>query len=166
MSFVYYKFKSAKDYDTCTFDGTSISVFDLKKEIMVQKKLGKGTDFDLGVYNAQTNEEYTDDMFMIPRNTSILVSRQPASKPGKGTAQRYLNSIMPTPAMSGGRGRGMPQPAPLPKVTSLNNTIAAPKAEQPLASVSVEGMTEEEREEHFRKLEAEQWQQTQDKMAT
>lgn len=56
MSFVYYKFKAAKDYDTCTFDGPSISVFDLKKEIMAQKKLGKGTDFDLAIYNAQTND--------------------------------------------------------------------------------------------------------------
>jgi protein MPE1 len=56
MSVVFYKFKSAKDGDNCVFDGTGISVFDLKREIMVNKRLGKGTDFDLKVYNAQTNE--------------------------------------------------------------------------------------------------------------
>ena len=56
MSIVYYKFKSAKDYDTVTFDGTGIVVFDLKREIMVTKKLGHGKDFDLTVFNAQSNE--------------------------------------------------------------------------------------------------------------
>ena len=53
MSLVFYKFKSAKDFDKCTFDGSGISVFDLKREIMISKKLGKGTDFDLFLYNAQ-----------------------------------------------------------------------------------------------------------------
>jgi protein MPE1 len=36
-----------------------IQVFDLKKEIMTNKKLGKGTDFDLAIFNAQTNEGIT-----------------------------------------------------------------------------------------------------------
>ena len=94
MSIVFYKFKSAKDFDTCTFDGTGISVFDLKREIMAAKKLGKGTlDFDLVLNNAQTNEEYLDDQYMIQRNTSVLVSRKPSSKPGKGTAQRYVGAV-------------------------------------------------------------------------
>lgn len=56
MSIVYYKFKAAKKFDTVTFDGTCISVFDMKHEIMRTKKLGKGTDFDLVLFNAQTNE--------------------------------------------------------------------------------------------------------------
>ncbi len=56
MSAVYYKFKSAKDFDTALFDGTGISVFDLKREIMTAKKLGKGTDFDLEISHAQTGE--------------------------------------------------------------------------------------------------------------
>jgi protein MPE1 len=56
MSTIFYKFKSAKDFDTCTFDGTGLSVFDLKREIMVNKKLGKGLDFDLLLFNAQTND--------------------------------------------------------------------------------------------------------------
>ncbi|KAJ3009991.1 UNVERIFIED_CONTAM: hypothetical protein HDU68_002382 [Siphonaria sp. JEL0065] len=93
MSVVFYKFKSAKDYDQAVFDGLGISVFDLKKEIMVKKKLGKGLDFDLVVSNAQTNDEYPDDNQVIPRNTSILVLRRPAAKHGRGTASRYVGGV-------------------------------------------------------------------------
>lgn len=53
---VHYKFKSAISYDTITFDGLHISVKDLKKAILHQKQIGKNTDFDLQVTNAQTNE--------------------------------------------------------------------------------------------------------------
>ncbi|KAI8923010.1 DWNN domain-containing protein [Entophlyctis helioformis] len=102
MSVVFYKFKSAKDYDTTSFDGAGISVFDLKREIMIAKKLGKGTEFDLAVYNAQTNEEYAEDEQVIQRNSSVLVSRIPAKYPGKGGAQRYLGA--PVGPMSGGHG--------------------------------------------------------------
>jgi hypothetical protein len=58
MSQIYFKFKAAKDFDTATFDGTSISAFDLKRQIMLTKKLGKGTDFDLVISNAQSGEGY------------------------------------------------------------------------------------------------------------
>ena len=53
---IHYKFKSAIDYDTITFDGLHISVSDLKKSIVQQKRLGKATDFDLMITNAQTSE--------------------------------------------------------------------------------------------------------------
>lgn len=53
---VHYKFKSALDYDTISFDGLHISVADLKKEIINKKKLGKTQDFDLQITNAQTKE--------------------------------------------------------------------------------------------------------------
>jgi hypothetical protein len=58
MSVIYYKFKAAKDsdYDVFTFDGQGATVFDVKREIIRAKKLGKGTDFDLAIYNAQTDE--------------------------------------------------------------------------------------------------------------
>lgn len=53
---VHYKFKSALDFDTITFDGLHISVADLKKGIIQQKRLGKTVDFDLQITNAQTKE--------------------------------------------------------------------------------------------------------------
>ena len=56
MSCLHYKFKSSLDYDTITFDGIHISLGDLKKAIIAQKKLGKITDFEIQVTNAQTKE--------------------------------------------------------------------------------------------------------------
>lgn len=53
---VHYKFKSALDFDTISFDGLHISVDDLKKAIIHQKRLGKTQDFDLQITNAQTKE--------------------------------------------------------------------------------------------------------------
>lgn len=53
---LYYKFKSAKDYDSVPIDGHFISVGNLKEKIFETKQLGRGTDFDLVVTNAQTNE--------------------------------------------------------------------------------------------------------------
>lgn len=55
-SSVFYKFKSQRDESRVTFDGTAISVFDLKKEIIIANNLGKANDFDLYVYDASTNQ--------------------------------------------------------------------------------------------------------------
>ncbi|KAG0348622.1 E3 ubiquitin-protein ligase rbbp6 [Podila humilis] len=98
MSQIHYKFRSSKDYDSATFDGHSISVFDLKREILIAKGL-KGPD-DLALTHAESGEEYYDDATLIPKNTPILVARVPA-KPGRGGAQRYLEGSGPI------RGGGM-----------------------------------------------------------
>ncbi|XP_067142930.1 LOW QUALITY PROTEIN: E3 ubiquitin-protein ligase RBBP6 [Centruroides vittatus] len=74
---VHYKFKSSLDFDTVTFDGLHISVADLKKSIMQQKKIGKSADFDLQITNAQTKEVYDDDETLVPKNTSVIVARVP-----------------------------------------------------------------------------------------
>ncbi|EPQ28860.1 uncharacterized protein PFL1_03663 [Pseudozyma flocculosa PF-1] len=87
---VYYKFKSQKEPSRITFDGTGISVWDLKREIILQNKMGKGIDFDLGIYNADTEEEYKDDNFIVPRSSQVIARRLPPSKPGRGTAQMYV----------------------------------------------------------------------------
>jgi len=102
---VHYKFKSAKDYDTVTFEDAYISLGELKRLIISQKKLGKGNDFDLKVTNAQTNDgltsfvylttttfrtsnaynlssrtEYEEDSTLIPKNTSVIIRRVPATR--------------------------------------------------------------------------------------
>ncbi|XLT46535.1 hypothetical protein HN873_039139 [Arachis hypogaea] len=74
---VYYKFKSTRDYDSIPMDGPFISVGTLKEKIFESKHLGRGTDFDLVVTNAQTNEEYLDEAMLIPKNTSVLIRRVP-----------------------------------------------------------------------------------------
>ncbi|XP_074579444.1 E3 ubiquitin ligase PARAQUAT TOLERANCE 3-like [Curcuma longa] len=74
---VYYKFKSAKDYHSMPIEGQFISVANLKERIFETKLFGKGTDFDVTISNAQTDEEYVDEGAMIPKSTSVLVRRLP-----------------------------------------------------------------------------------------
>lgn len=63
-SCVFYRFKSQKDESRITFDGTGISVFDLKKEIILVNNLGKANDFDLYVYDASTQQGSSFSYFM------------------------------------------------------------------------------------------------------
>ncbi|XP_010440013.1 PREDICTED: E3 ubiquitin-protein ligase RBBP6-like isoform X2 [Camelina sativa] len=74
---IYYKFKSARDYDTIPMDGPFISVGILKEKIYETKHLGSGKDLDIVISNAQTNEEYLDEAMLIPKNTSVLIRRVP-----------------------------------------------------------------------------------------
>lgn len=76
---IHFKFKSSVNYDSVGFEGSGIPVWELKKEIIEIKKLGASTDFDLVVTNAQTNEDYTDDYQLVPKNTSVVVRRIPAT---------------------------------------------------------------------------------------
>lgn len=55
-SSVFYKFKSQKAESRVTFDGTGISVFDLKKEIILANSLGKANDFDLVLFDGSSGE--------------------------------------------------------------------------------------------------------------
>ena len=55
-SSVFYKFRSSRDESKVTFDGTGISVFDLKKEIILANNLGKANDFDLALFDNSSNE--------------------------------------------------------------------------------------------------------------
>ncbi|KAI0073516.1 DWNN-domain-containing protein [Panus rudis PR-1116 ss-1] len=89
-SSVFYKFKSQKDESRVTFDGTGISVFDLKKEIILANNLGKANDFDLAIFDRSSNEEYKDDSTIIPRASSVIVKRV-FVRPGKGKAAMYLS---------------------------------------------------------------------------
>jgi hypothetical protein len=58
-------------------------------------------------------KEYKDDLFTIPRNTSIIVRRLPPSRPGKGTAQRYVSGAMPNDGKGLGQsGAGMLRSGP------------------------------------------------------
>lgn len=47
-------------------------------------------NFDLKIFDAQTNDEYVDDTYQIPRNSSMLVKRTQA---GEGAASRYLTGV-------------------------------------------------------------------------
>jgi len=85
---VYYRFKSQKDFQRIIFEGIGISVWDLKREIILESKMGKGTDFDFAIYNADTDEEYANDHTIIPRSSSVIARRLPPKRPGHGNAQQ------------------------------------------------------------------------------
>nr|CAB3494634.1 unnamed protein product [Digitaria exilis] len=67
---VYYKFKSARDFDSIPIEGQFISVANLKERIFESKHLGRGTDFDLMISNAQTDEE--DVVEVTPAASAFL----------------------------------------------------------------------------------------------
>lgn len=55
-SSVYYKFKAQRDESKISFDGTGISVFDLKKGIILANKLKDNRDVDLLLYDSSSNQ--------------------------------------------------------------------------------------------------------------
>lgn len=55
-SSVFFRFKSQKEPSRITFDGTGISVFELKRDIITTNKLGDGSDFELVISAEDTNE--------------------------------------------------------------------------------------------------------------
>lgn len=109
-SYIYYKFKSQRTEQRIAFDGTGISVFDLKKEIILSNNFGKASDVDLLLFDSSDKgavlsvqivessvtyallQEYSDDSQIIPRSTSVIAKRMPASKPGKGKAAIYISA--------------------------------------------------------------------------
>ncbi|XP_046366707.2 E3 ubiquitin-protein ligase RBBP6-like [Haliotis rufescens] len=78
MSTVHYKFKSSLEYQSVTFDGIHISLGDLKRGISHQKRLKPG-EYNLVITNAQTREVYKNDDELIPKNSSVIVSRIPVA---------------------------------------------------------------------------------------
>lgn len=77
---IHYKFRQDKGkWKSVSFEGSVLSVIDVKKGILRQnKKLieAKG-DFDLRLTNAQTGEVYLQDQYLIPKNTSVCVKKIP-----------------------------------------------------------------------------------------
>ncbi|XP_060216766.1 E3 ubiquitin ligase PQT3-like [Lycium barbarum] len=74
---VYFKYKSAKDYDSIPILDQFISVGNLKLKVFESKRYGRGKDFDLLITNAQTNQDYVDHDTLIPKNTGVLIRRVP-----------------------------------------------------------------------------------------
>ena len=78
---VRYKFAEMKTWDAIAFEGNTISVLDIKRAIVIQKKLDKTAgDFDLSVKDAQSGEVFNQDAYLVPKNTSLIVKRIPATK--------------------------------------------------------------------------------------
>jgi protein MPE1 len=151
-SSVFFKFKSQKEPTRVEFDGTGISVFELKREIIVKSGLGDGSDFDLFIYTDDNSEEYDDDTTIIPRSTTVIARRQPAAKPGAGRAARYVSGKMPIAAKNAGRKE---QVAKSSLSKSSSNAI----------SQMNNAMTEEEKMAAMFAAQTEQWSAQQEEMS-
>jgi protein MPE1 len=151
MNFVHYKFKSQNQPSKVVFDGTGISVFDLKRDIITTNKLGTGTDFDLKIYEEASNQEYLDDTTLIPRATSVIVRRMPAARHGKGTAARYVVGKGPTRARPGANKQTPSAPVPATQASFPNG---------------VTGDTEDSKIHAMFAASSQQWAAAQEKMAT
>ncbi|KAI9045120.1 cleavage polyadenylation factor subunit MPE1 [Aspergillus affinis] len=155
-SSVHFKFKSQKEPSRVTFDGTGISVFELKREIINQSRLGDGTDFELSIYNEDTGEEYDDDTTIIPRSTAVIARRLPASRPGKGGAARYVSGKMPVNARNAPRHDQTSSTR-----TALGSSNTVSNGVQELNNAQ----TEEEKINALFNLQANQWREQQQEMA-
>jgi protein MPE1 len=170
-SSVFFRWKSQKDHIRVAFDGTGISVFELKRQVILSNRLGDGTDFDLAIYNEDTKDgkrpqqsrvtlgylltiyiEYDDDTVIISRGTSIFGRRLPAARDGRGGAARYVSGKAPVNARNSSR------------VETTSSKPTKPTSTDPTMDMN-KAMTEEERIQAMFKAQDDQWQQTQKEMA-
>jgi len=128
-SAVYYKFKSQKAESRIPIDGTGISVFDLKREIILANGLDKALDIDLQVFNQLGDEglsryshplcrlihrpEYKDD-YLVPRSSSVVVKRIPLIRGARSRFGRYLAGAGPRPSTASALTQHNKPPAPAP----------------------------------------------------
>ncbi|KAK5628861.1 hypothetical protein RRF57_004576 [Xylaria bambusicola] len=150
-SSVFFKFKSQKEPTRVEFDGTGISVFELKRDIIIKSGLGDGTDFDLAIYTDDGSEEYDDDTTIIPRSTTVVARRLPPQKPGAGRAARYVSGKMPSSAKNSSRKEATTK-VTKPATTGLSQMSTA--------------LTEEEKMMAMFQAESDQWTAQQEEMST
>eukprot|EP00850_Spirogloea_muscicola_P016930 SM000141S00874 [mRNA] locus=s141:150040:155595:- [translate_table: standard] len=101
---IHFKFRSAVDFDSLNIDGHFISVGNLKERIIEHKNLGNGLNFDLVITNAQTSEDYTDDAFLVPRNTSVIIKRVPATRSRPALQAQTKSSSSQQPSLEKSTG--------------------------------------------------------------
>ena len=174
-SSVYFRFKSQKEPSRVVFDGTGISVFELKREIIALNHLGDGTDFELLISSDETNEgrlpliwwtttyfgadsnvEFDDDTSIIPRSTTVIAKRLPAQKPGRGGAARYVTGKMPHNPKNSFRADST--------VSKANSLGKLPDKVTTLSDLS-NPQTEEQKIAAMFKMGAEQWAEQQQEMS-
>lgn len=135
-SSVFFKFKSQKEPTRVAFDGTGISVFELKREIILRAGLGDGTDFDLAIYADENGKEvYDDDTSIIPRSTTVIARRMPPKNPGRGGAARYVSGKMPIHAKNSSRREQTAKPAAKTQSNTLAQLSSAMTEEEKMAAV-------------------------------
>lgn len=75
-SIINYRFRSNKNFSQISFQGTGLPLWELKYEIINQRKM-ISRDFDLLFYDKDTGEEITDEYQIISMNSYIIADRIP-----------------------------------------------------------------------------------------
>ena len=104
----------------------------------------RSTAYSTKVSPANLIVEYTDDTEIIPKDSTVLARRLPASAPGKGRAARYVSGKPPVSA----------KPTTSSAATKMIKTVDMDKA-----------MTEQEKLQAMFKFTDAQWQQKQEEMS-
>ncbi|KAL6947101.1 hypothetical protein ACO0QE_001970 [Hanseniaspora vineae] len=169
-STIFYRFFSQKDTSRVPFDGTGITVFDLKREIINMNSLGDGVDFQLKMYQPDTMEEYEDDTTVIPRSSNVIVKRTPAVKllGGGGGGNSGVGGAPPSVMRNLNATRYVTgNPRFLKPMASTQNKMAStlPQQQQNVAGANTQNMTEEERIASMFATQENVWEQTQKEMS-
>lgn len=163
MAVIYYRFRSQKPDNIATikFDGTGLTVFELKRDIILANNLLHSSDVDIILYSTEdiqgtkiatpaSERELDDDNEVVPRSTTVLVRRTMSSKRNKGNIQRYVAGRPRLQASSGSKSTS--------KSGGLTGSIVS-------SGVDANGDEADMIQKMF-SAQDEQWSQQQDVMAT
>eukprot|EP00934_Nitzschia_sp_Nitz4_P006288 Nitzschia sp. Nitz4//scaffold101_size76361//9159//11339//NITZ4_005593-RA/size76361-processed-gene-0.18-mRNA-1//1//CDS//3329532131//6278//frame0 len=105
-STILYKFQSGTTFEALPLPGSAARLFDVKKAIVKAKKLDNtgSMEFDLGVRNADTQEEYVNESMLLPRGTRLIVQRLPAARGHGFLARMARNEYAGVPGTAGAAG--------------------------------------------------------------
>ena len=91
---VRFRFTNDKEESTLPCDQYHISAFELKREIVRARRFGRITEFDLRVTDS-AGKTYDKDSDLIPKNSSLVISRFPLPK---GQKKVWEEEVMPNAA--------------------------------------------------------------------
>uniref|UniRef100_A0A0K0EJZ0 DWNN domain-containing protein n=1 Tax=Strongyloides stercoralis TaxID=6248 RepID=A0A0K0EJZ0_STRER len=133
MSSIHYKFWSSIDYKILQIPGLSIKVNNLKTAIFEAENI-RADLFDLKIFDAHTNQEYTDEE-VVRRNNSVAIKRIPRN--GGTKLPKLLDSNVYGDELKNGE--------------SLEN-------ESLFSNVDYSKMTEDEKIAHLKKASGQEYQ--------
>lgn len=147
------------------FDGTGISVFDLKRDILLTNKLDSTADtFELRLTNPDTGDVYVNDGEVIPRSSSVLARRVPVRTNARDAAVRYVTGNALVNAKNAARREDFKAGGP----AAGSSASAVPSLDSGAgANFKIGGgASEEDMINAMFQAQGEQWQKTQQEMET
>lgn len=90
----FYRSKNEKELHRVDFEGTTITVFELKREIIQRSGLAKEANTDFHILREHDQSVYEDDTELISPSSTVITQRRPATS-GRGNIVRYMNGKVP-----------------------------------------------------------------------